>query len=85
MKIRNRLEKSTRFLRTDVFFAFLRHEINRTDLDENMYWNLWPFAANFFELSLTITTNGAVSKTLLLRLKNAVGPNATFVTISMHV
>jgi len=60
------LEKFTRFLTTDVF-AFPRHKINRSDPNENIYWNLWPFAANFFEL--TTTENGAVSKTLLLPLQ----------------
>jgi len=48
MKIRSRLRKKSSFcFRTDVF-AFLRHEINRNDLDQNIYWNLWPFAVNFF-------------------------------------
>ena len=59
-------KKSTRFLTTDVF-AFPRHKINRSDPDEYIYWNLWPFTAKVFEL--TTTENGAVSKTLLLPLQ----------------
>jgi len=59
-------EKSTRCFRTDVF-ASSRQKINRNDPDENISWNLWPFTADFFEL--TITKNGAVSKTLFLKLQ----------------
>ena len=67
MEIRSRLwEKSTRFLTTDVF-ALTRHKINRSDPDEYIYWNLWPFTAKVVEL--TTTENGAVSKTLLLPLQ----------------
>jgi len=66
-------------LTTDVF-AFPRHKINRSDPDENIYWNLWPSAANFFEL--TTTENGAVSKTYSYRSKRG---NATYVTLSTHV
>jgi len=61
------VKKSTRFLRIDIF-AFARHKINRSDPDENIYWNLRPFPVNIF-FELKVTKNGAVSKTLLLWLQ----------------
>jgi len=49
MKIRSRLgKKFTRSFRIDVF-AFLGHEVNSNDPDENISWNLCPFAAIFLE------------------------------------